>query len=303
MRHFAVVGYPLGHSLSPVLHNHLFSVLGLEARYDLRETPPGQLETVVRQLHNGELVGINVTLPHKTAILPYLNTISSEAGPVGAVNCVAVEDGRLTGYNTDVPGLRQALRNGGFAAKGCRALLLGAGGAARAAVIALAQEEANHLTVAVLPTEALDAFTASFEGKMGSMLLATAQLGPELDTSSYDLIIHATPVGMWPNTEKAVLEAHQFHEGQTVVDMVYHPEMTLLLQRAAARECPVIPGMDMFIAQGLISLKHWFPDEIYGGADDLNPKIDPAALKRFLLETLDLQNRPAPPTLSKGPRA
>lgn len=288
MTTFAVIGYPLGHTLSPTLHNYLFDRLGLDARYRALETTSGELGTVAQQLRQGELTGINITLPHKTAFLAYLNRIAPEALPVGAVNCVLMDRGELVGYNTDVAGLTYALTGAQFPIAGSQVLLLGAGGAARAAITALRQQGAAQICVAGRRVAAVQQFIGSFPHDDGTTTLKAEQLDGALDTTPYQLIINATPVGMWPRTDAAILEKDQLHAGQTVLDMVYHPEMTQLLQLAKAQGCPIIPGLDMFIGQGLASLQHWFPGVFaHGhGSGNISPDVQLSDLKVVLLAAL-----------------
>ncbi len=289
MNTFAIIGYPLGHTLSPTLHNYLFDRLDLDARYRALETTPDELGKIAQQLRHGELTGINITLPHKTAFLAYLDRIAPEALPVGAVNCVGMDQGELVGTNTDLAGLNYALAGANFPIAGSKVLLLGAGGGARAALTALRQQGAAQICVAGRRMAALQQFIGSFPPDGGTTTLKAEQLDAALDTTPYQLIINATPVGMWPQTDAAVLEEDQFHEGQTVLDMVYRPEKTLLLQRAKARGGRVIPGLEMFIGQGLASLQHWFPGVLVHKHEpgNISPDIQVPAIKAMLLAALE----------------
>ena len=287
MKNFAVIGHPLGHSLSPTLHNHVFRRLSLEACYQALDTPPEGLVEVARRLRQGDLVGINITLPHKTAFMAHLDEVAPDAAPVGAVNCIVVDQGRLIGHNTDVTGVQYALRQAGFQAGGCSVLIMGAGGAARAAMAALLLLGAGHICVADLRGEDVQSFLADFREQAGAITLEGDLLRPGLETAPYQLLINATPVGMWPQIDASLLHADQLFQGQTVFDMVYHPEETLLLQRASQRHCRVITGLEMFIAQGLASLEHWFPGVIYNEAGELNPGIELPALKAALSAAIE----------------
>ena len=282
MKNFAVIGHPLAHSLSPVLHNHVFDRLSLDARYQALDTPPEGLAEVARQLRQGDLAGINITLPHKTAFMAHLDEAAPDAAPVGAVNCVVVDGSRLVGHNTDVTGICYALGQGGFRAAGSSVLIIGAGGGGRAVVAALLLLGAGHICVVDCRKPAVQSLLADFREQAGSTTLEARLISPELDTAPYQLLINATPVGMWPQVEASLLRADQLHRGQTVFDLVYHPENTLLLQQALERGCRTITGLDMFIAQGLASLEHWFPGVIYNEAGELNHAIELPALKAVL---------------------
>lgn len=298
MTTFAVIGYPLGHTLSPTFHNYLFDRLGLDARYRALETTPGELGKVAQQLRHGELTGINITLPHKTAFLAYLDRIAPEALPVGAVNCVGMDQGELVGYNTDLAGLYYALTSAKFPIAGSQVLLLGAGGAARAALTALRQQGAAQICVAGRRVAAVQHFIGSFPRDGDATTLKAEQLDAALDTTPYQLIINATPVGMWPQTDAALLVEDQLHGGQTVLDMVYRPEKTLLLQRAKAQGCRIIPGLEMFIGQGLASLQHWFPGVLAHehGPGNISPDFQVSDIKAVLLAALENNATDSEPT-------
>ncbi|UCD39176.1 MAG: shikimate dehydrogenase [Fidelibacterota bacterium] len=286
-RSFAVIGYPLGHSLSPILHNYVFDRLALDASYKSLETPLGALDEVARRLRDGRLAGINITLPYKSTFLRYLDQLAPDALPVGAVNCVALEQDNLIGHNTDVTGILYALRQGSFQAEGLRVMILGAGGAARAAIVALIQQGAEQICIAGRREEAITQLLDDFRKITSKTRLVGQLINPELDTRSFHLIINATPVGMHPNVEKSLLHVSQIHRGQTVFDMVYRPEITQLLQTALAKSCQIITGLDMFIGQGLASLDYWFPGIIYDQGDQLNPAIDVSSVRSLLLEALN----------------
>ena len=289
MKHFAVIGHPIGHSLSPVLHNEVFRLLGLAARYDALDLAPADLPEVARQLRAGELAGINITLPHKTGFLPYLDEVAPEAAAIGAVNCVAVEEGRLVGSNTDLTGLVVALRRSGFEVRGCHGLVLGAGGAARAAVRALLLLGASQICVAARREAPRLELVHDFEPPVGQAILSEQPLGPQLDTAPFQLIINATPVGMWPSDNEAPLLPPQFNSGQVIFDLIYRPENTLLLKMARDRGCQTITGLDMFIAQALGSVEIWFPQTVYGTPGQLHPALELEVLKSLLRTAVEDQ--------------
>jgi len=287
MKNFAVIGHPLSHTLSPALHSHIFHRLSLDARYQALDTPPEGLAEVSRQLRQGDLAGINITLPHKTAFMEHLDMVAPDAAPVGAVNCVVVDQGRLIGHNTDVTGIQYALRQAGFKVRGSSVLVVGAGGGGRAVVAALLLLGACHICVVDCRKPAVQSLLANFREQAGSTTLEGRLIQPELDTAPYQLLVNATPVGMWPLTGESSLRTDQLHGRQTVFDLVYHPEKTLLLQRAVGRGCRTVTGLDMFIAQGLASLEHWFPDVIYNEVGELNPGVELAALKAALSAAIE----------------
>ena len=289
MKDFAVIGTPVGHSLSPILHNELFRRLGIAARTRAVETLPVDLAKVAGQLRGGSLAGINITLPHKSAFIAHLDELVPEAEAVGAVNCVTLEQGRLVGHNTDVTGLVNAVQQSGFTPAGRDVLVMGAGGAARAAVVALQKLGARGICIAARKDQAWQNLCADLQPSAGLAALSGQQLGTQLDTTPFQLLINATPVGMWPHTHTAPLLPTQLHKGQTVLDMVYHPEETRLLDQARARDCQVITGLAMFVTQALASLEIWFPGLIYDTEGEQNPRLDIPSLKVSLRMVMEDQ--------------
>ena len=289
MKRFAVIGHPISQSLSPVFHNEVFRLLGLTARYDALDISLSDLPEVARLLREGELAGINITLPHKRGFLPYLDEVAPEVDAIGAVNCVAVEEGQLMGSNTDVTGLVAALRRSGFEVRGCHVLVLGAGGAARAAVRALLLLGASHICVAARRESPRRELVHEFEPSAGPVTLSEQPLEPQLDTAPFQLIINATPVGMWPSENVAPLLPPQLHSGQVIFDLIYRPENTLLLSMALNRGCQTITGLDMFTGQALASLEIWFPRTVYGTTGQLHPALQLDALTSLLRRAVEDQ--------------
>ncbi|MFC1548126.1 shikimate dehydrogenase family protein, partial [Candidatus Neomarinimicrobiota bacterium] len=163
MRSFAVIGKPLEHTLSPTLHNHIFALLGQEAHYKVWEVPPVALAEVDFQLREGLLSGVNITLPYKSAFLPYLDDVDEDAKLVGAVNCVSVEHGTLLGHNTDITGIIYALKSNDFDPKGKSVLILGNGGSARAAMGAFQHLGAKRISIAGRRAGAVDRLLDDFK--------------------------------------------------------------------------------------------------------------------------------------------
>ena len=286
MMSFAVIGYPLVSTLSPAFYNHLFELLQIQAHYTPLRPLKKNLPDIARQLRDGQLHGINITLPYKSLFIQYLDEISPDASPVGAVNCVTVKHDRLTGHNTDVTGIHYALKQHNVQVGGSTVLVVGAGGAARATVTALLQSDVAQIHVAGRKAAAVTTFVDDFQKINQQVEIEPRQLGPGLDTSQYALIVNATPVGMWPATQDSPLQKDQLHREQVVFDLVYNPEETLLLRWALDRGCSTISGLDMFIVQALASLENWFPNTVYTHADSLKPVINLVTMKTFLKTAL-----------------
>ena len=236
MKLFALIGFPLGHSLSASYFGEKFAKEGIDAEYS-----PLPIENVEEVLpHCEHLSGFNVTIPHKQAIMPFLSAISEEAQAIGAVNCVKVSPDGLVGYNTDVVGIRKSLE--GVTLEGAKALVLGTGGASKAVQYVL-REGGAEVTV-VSRTE-------------GSADLTYADLSAEL-IAEYDIIVNTTPLGMFPNIESApALPYSALSSKHTLFDCVYNPRETEFLRRGAEQGARTVDGMTMFEAQAEASWELW----------------------------------------------
>lgn len=286
MKSFAIIGTPLQHTLSPKLHSYLFESLGVKAVYNTMEVQADELDKVSTKLREGFLAGINITLPHKAAFLPFLDDTTEETEAAGAANCVSVDQGFLHGHNTDIYGIHYAIESNEMSPKGKSVLILGNGGSARAAMIAFQDLDATRISIAGRRETAASQCLDEFRDRRKDIHYNVHRLWPELDTSSYQFIVNATPVGMWPDLDDTPLHQEQLHAGQTVFDFIYHPERTLLQKHALERGCRIISGIEMFIGQGLASQEHWFPGLIFETNGRLNPRIDVIGLKSFLLSIL-----------------
>ena len=236
MKHFALIGYPLGHSLSKKYFTDKFLAEGIDAEYSL--LPMERVEDILP--HCANLVGFNVTIPHKQAIIPLLANISKEAKAIGAVNCVKVTPHGLVGYNTDIDGIRKSLE--GVELKGAKAIVLGTGGASKAVQYVLRTSGAEVKVVS--RTE-------------GSAELTYNDLSEELIAET-DIIVNTTPLGMFPNTDSApALPYSALSVKQTLFDCVYNPRQTKFLQLGAERGARTIDGLTMFLAQAEASWEIW----------------------------------------------
>ncbi len=252
-----VLGHPVGHSLSPAMHNAAIDALGLDWVYLALPVPAEGLATVVQGLEAIGCRGLNVTIPHKQAVAGLCRRLSPLAERVGAVNTlVPLEGGGWLGTNTDVEGFLTPLR--GQSWQGRQALVLGNGGSARAVVAALVELELDTITVVGRRPEALAAFAAdcsSWAPRLGTCTL-DRPLEPLL--ASADLVVNTTPVGM--NSDQCPLSPGQLavlRPMATVYDLIYVPRPTQLLRQAAARGCSTIDGLTMLVHQGAASLRLW----------------------------------------------
>jgi len=255
-----LIGWPVEHSLSPAMHNSAFAALELNWCYVPLPVPPERLREAVAGLRALGFMGANVTVPHKEAVMPYLDEVALEAQAIGAVNTIAVRDGNLIGYNTDWRGFLAALSESGFDPQGRRVVVLGAGGAARAVVYALAQAGAQVTVLNRTPTHA-QALIQDFSPLFPSSSLLSLPLTPQtLEERSAEahLLVNATPVGMWPEVDESLWpEGLPFPGHLTVFDLVYNPRQTKLLQQARRAGAKVIGGLGMLVHQGAVAFELW----------------------------------------------
>lgn len=270
--HFGLIGYPLEHSLSPVLHQAAFKGCSLEGTYRLFPIPPGEnaekdIIFLLHQMRDGIIHGLNVTIPHKQAVIPYLDDLSREARAIGAVNTIVYKNRKLIGYNTDAPGLISDLKRLSFLHQyetiHPRVLILGAGGAARAVAYALYVSgysitiAARRITQAQKLVNTLQPHLEEQNRKqIDAIRLDAGDLLPALDT--FDLIVNATPVGMYPNVDVSPWPANlRFPNRAAVYDLVYNPIETALISSAKASGLKGDTGLGMLVYQAAKAFKLW----------------------------------------------
>ena len=254
-----VIGNPVEHSLSPAIHNAAFHKLGLNFVYlAFRVEAIGDAIKGLRAL--GNFRGASVTIPHKVAAVPFLDSVEPTARHIGAINTIVAEGGTLTGYNTDATGALRALREGEVALKGRQVVMLGSGGAARAIAFALGTEAGiDRLAILGIDDQERTALARDLRSKTGM----TVQESP-LDESMLrkvlpdtHVLIHCTPMGMSPKVHETPVPATLLHAGLTVMDIVYNPRDTRLLKDAKAAGCRTIPGLEMFLHQAAAQFELW----------------------------------------------
>lgn len=254
-RLLGIIGDPVRHSRSPQMHNRVLAAMGLDYVYVPFQVHPDRLPAAVAGLRALGVHGFNVTVPHKVAILPHLDRLSSEAAQIGAVNTVHHENGRLTGYNTDGIGLVVALREElGFDPHGAKLVVIGAGGAARAALHALCAAGAGQITIvnrtAERARELAERYGALFPGTRLDVLEALPRVVPECD-----LLLNTTTVGMDGAT--LVVDPADLACSPVVYDMIYAPPVTPLLAAAGQRGFRGANGLSMLVAQGERAFSIW----------------------------------------------
>ena len=242
---YGVVGYPIGHSLSPIMHNTGFSATDLNAVYLAFETK--NIEGCIHAMRALNIRGMSVTLPHKSSVISLLDEVDDMAERIGAVNTVVNEDSHLIGYNTDAVGALRALEERvELAGKSC--LMIGAGGAARAIGFVLS-EKGVKLRVANRSIERGKALAHS----LGCPFISLDALQEPIA----DVLIQTTPVGMIPRKEECPIPKQILRKGMVVMDIIYNPLETTLLSVARARGCVAINGLSMFVHQGAEQFRLW----------------------------------------------
>ena len=259
-RVFGVLGYPLSHSLSPIMHQAAYEALDLDALYAPFQVPPSQLSKVLRGLERAGIDGLNVTVPHKERVRRWLGErrIDDAARDIGAVNTLLRRDGRLIGTNTDVEGFRGVLQELRCAIHGKPVLLLGAGGAARAVAFTLLHDGAGRVW--------LTNRTASRANGLHRWM-RRQRLGASVEVVDWtvrasvarraEVVVNATSLGLRPS-DPLPLPASALHEGQVVVDLVYAAPTTRLVQEARRRRALAADGVPMLVYQGAASFRLWW---------------------------------------------
>jgi shikimate dehydrogenase len=255
-----VIGTPIRHSLSPAIFNAAFAAAGLDWTYLAFDVPEGAAGLALAGMRALGLEGLSVTMPHKSAVLDGLDELSPDAAALGAVNCISRRGALLRGENTDGPGFLDALRvDEGIDVAGLRCVVVGAGGAGRAVSHALGT--AGVAAVVVVNRSRVPAErAAALAGPSGRVGDATA-------LAEADLVVNATPLGMGVvvttagEPEPLPLEVDRLAPGQVVVDLVYHPAVTPLLEAARARGLRAVNGLGMLIHQAAHAFRHWTSEE------------------------------------------
>ena len=250
----AVIGFPVGHSLSPVIHNHWIGQYGLRGQYDAHAIPPEHLkESLLRLIADG-YTGFNVTIPHKQTIMALCDEIDATARAVGAVNTLCVgADGKLRGSNTDAFGFIESIRQAApdFDFTRGAALVIGAGGAARAVVYGLQQAGVKKIRIANRTHEHAEKLARDF-----GIEVAACGTGAE-GLKDVALLVNATPLGM-KGQPPLGFDVSLLPPGTMVNDIVYNPLQTVLLRDAAARGLKTVDGLGMLLQQACPAFKKWF---------------------------------------------
>ena len=253
MEEFALIGYPLGHSMSPVIHRELFKINNISATYELMEISPDNLNSSIDELK--ALNGFNVTIPHKINIIESLDSLSHRAKLFGAVNTVENKNGVLTGHNTDCAGFLKALDMAGITLGG-NVLVCGSGGVSRMFAFESVLAGAD-LTIAVRDEDISagekikEEIKAKLDKKVKLITLSDVQ-------GEYDVLINGTPVGMHPHSDACVLPKDKVQRAKAVFDAVYNPMETQLIKYAKEAGIKCYNGLPMLVWQAAVAQEIWF---------------------------------------------
>ena len=234
MNTYGLLGEKLEHSLSPKIHRLILEHIGLEGEYKLFPSQKDDISELLKKLKTGQLKGINVTIPYKLEVMKHLDAVSEEAEYIGAVNTICLKNGKLVGFNTDSFGFRNTLVNSGIEVKNKRIAVLGSGGASKAVMAVLQSMGALKVDIISRSPES---------GQKGY---------DELNGNhSYNIIINATPVGMYPDTDSAPIKKEALKGAEAVVDLIYNPIETKLLSYAKELGLKHINGLYMLVSQAV----------------------------------------------------
>ena len=253
-----VIGDPIEHSLSPIMHNAAFQALNLDYVFLAFKVKPTCVDEAVNGMRALNIRGLNVTMPHKKTVMESLDRIDLSAQIINSVNTVLNKENLLFGFNTDGIGAVKALKENGVALKGRKVLLLGAGGAARAIAYAIAKE-ADELAVLNRTVKEAQALARLVEKATNKRIVAASLEPEDIDTNlqDSDILINATSVGMKPHPEQTPVPIELLRSNLSVMDIVYNPLETKLARDAKALGAKVVSGVEMLIYQGAASFEIW----------------------------------------------
>lgn len=263
---FYVIGDPIDHSLSPLMQTFFLEKFSINGTYKAKRIKTEELDSAVKTFIHEGVNGVNVTTPHKKEVLKYINVLTAEAKIIGSVNTIKIENGNLIGHNTDAIGFQASLQILKFSFKNKNAIIFGAGGAARAVVLALIRENFKSIVISNRNLEKAKRLTQDFSQSFPKSEFAAIPLNSEeieKIIKSSRLLVNATTVGMGDLSENSILpNTNCLHKDLLVYDLVYRPYKTKLIRQADSCGVTGINGLDMLILQGIESLKFWVDQDL-----------------------------------------
>ena len=262
MKKYLVIGNPIEHSLSPKLHNYWFKKNNIDANYDKRKIDKSEIQEIISEIKNNKLGGINVTVPFKSDVIPFLDTLSEESQITQSVNTIYIHDKKLVGHNTDIKGFELSLRETNFDLKNKSIYILGAGGVVPSIIYALEKLGVSKISVSNRTKQKAKNLKKNFSN------ISVVDWGDQLE---FDMIINATSLGL--NIEDDIgLSFKNINEKKLFYDVIYNPKETNFLKTGKSLGCQVLNGKMMFIYQAFEAFKLWH---------NVTPKIN-EELKKFL---------------------
>lgn len=255
-----LIGYPLGHSISPVFQQAAFDHLGLDVRYELWETWRENLSEVVQGIRSDDKLGANVTVPYKEDVIALLDELDGIAKDIGAVNTIVKKGNKLAGYNTDAGGFLRALKEqGGFDPQGKAVTMIGAGGVARAIGFILIKSDIESLTLFDIDFDRAERLASDLKAKEITVLKTDASATYKEAVSSSDLLINCTPIGMKhsPSEDRSPVAEELISPESLVYDVVYNPLKTPLIKSAEKVGARALGGLSMLVYQGVLAFELW----------------------------------------------
>lgn len=244
---YGLLGEKLGHSYSPEIHRVIFELSGKKGEYGLIELKPDELESFLHGAFGQEYTGLNVTIPYKTAVIPFLDEISEEAEKIGAVNTISLKNG-LKGFNTDYFGIQYTFLKSGVSAYGKNVLIAGSGGAAKSVVAYLSDAKADKIFIASRNPRNI---------KINSENIVPVSYDEITRFAPFDIVINATPVGMYPNIGYSPLKPEHIRSSGFLFDLIYNPVKTELMKIADTLGIPNVNGLYMLVAQAVKAHEIW----------------------------------------------
>ncbi|GAA6137617.1 shikimate dehydrogenase [Arenicella sp. 4NH20-0111] len=268
MKRFALLGEPLGHTLSPALHKAIYRQLEIDdASYRTVELPDERLKSFFSGFRVGGFDGVNVTTPHKAAVIPLLDEVDAKAKLINAVNCINRVNNKLTGFNTDILGFAYSLRQSELSIEGNKFAIIGAGGSAQAVAAVLAEEGANQISIFNRSIENAESLKSTIAELNSEVQVSIDGLEALASSDAYDCVVNTTTVGMSPNTDDSPVTSNLFSTNTLAFDLIYNPKQTKFLADAEKAGCRTLNGMQMLVAQAVYSVEIWMGGNIVAHVD------------------------------------
>jgi len=254
---YGLIGYPVKHSSSPAMHNAAFCALGINAEYKLFPLKEEELAGFLKGLENNNIFGLNVTIPYKEKVIPFLDSLSEEVKLIGAANTIRRKDSKLEGFNTDGEGfLKHLMQELSFNPQSKAIAILGAGGAAKAVCVYLAKMRPKRINVYDLDRTKTRGLISQLKEKFSGVEFIEADSIRELAIENSDLLVNATPIGM-KESDSCLVDSESIHKDLLVYDLIYNPGETELLKLAKDKGAKAANGLGMLLYQGALSFQKW----------------------------------------------